>query len=601
MVYSSSMEKLWEVKPTVTSEQLAAFPTLDPVTVQLLVNRGIESSSEAERFLHPEYDTLHDPFLFRDMQKAVDRIISALKEKQSIVLYGDYDVDGVSSLAILFATFRALNVHDNVQIYIPDRYTEGYGMNETAVRSFHQQNVNLIIACDCGSSNVKEIAAANELGMDVIVVDHHKQPPEVPAAYAMLNPVFLEESYPFKKLCSGGVAYKLATALLRSLSYGKDMLDKPLPEGWEKWLLDFVALSTIADMMQLVGENRTLVTYGLKVLRKSRRLGLQQLARAAGATLAQATTGTVGFHFAPRLNAAGRLKHANSAFQLLITEDAQEARQLADELHSTNKDRQELTMKILDEAVQQIPTDDLPVLLVAKGEGWSSGVVGLVAGRLKEKFHRPALAISMTEDKVVGSGRSISGLDITQALVESREHLAHFGGHPMACGFTVLSPKALEPFITSMQTIAERELQTEHLVPKLIIDAEIPLQTVTWDLQMSLEQLEPYGMGNPEPVLCSRNVAVQEVRTVGSDKQHLRLVLADEKGGTHQAIGFRLGSKIDELKQGSVIDCIFRLTINEWNGRRDLQVEIIAIRETARSIALSESSGTSQTSVVRYD
>ncbi len=582
MVYYVPMEKLWEVKPTVTREQLANFPTLDQVVAQLLVNRGIETSEDAEKFLHPDYNELHDPFLFRDMQKAVDRISSALKEKQSIVLYGDYDVDGVSALAVLFSTFRALKAIENVQIYIPDRYTEGYGMNETAVRSFHQQSVKLIIACDCGSSNAQEIALANKLGMDVIVVDHHKQPPEVPASFAMLNPVFLDEPYPFKKLCSGGVAFKLATALLRALAYGKGMLDKPLPEGWEKWLLDYVALSTIADMMQLVGENRTLVTYGLKVLQKSRRLGLQQLARAAGTKLAQATTGMVGFHFAPRLNAAGRLKHANSALQLLITEDPQEARQLADELHTTNKERQDLTMKILNEAVKQIPEDDLPVLLVAKGDGWSSGVVGLVAGRLKEKFHRPALAISVMDNKIVGSGRSMTGLDITQALVESHEHLAHFGGHPMACGFTVLSPEALEPFITSMQKVAERELKEEHLVPKISIDAEIPFHGVQWELQANLEQLEPYGIGNPEPMFLARHCTVQEVRTVGTDKQHLRLVLMDEKGGTHQAIWFRLGAWAEKLKQGSVVDCVFRPTINEWNGHRDLQVEIVDIKESKK-------------------
>ncbi len=579
MLYYRPMEKLWEVKPTITPAQLAALPTLDPIVAQLLVNRGIETSEEADLFLHPDYETLHDPFLFSAMHKAVDRITLAIKEKQSIVLYGDYDVDGVSALSVLFATFRALKVHDTVQVYIPDRYNEGYGMNEAAVESFHNQKVDLIIACDCGSSNVKEIALANTYGIDVIVVDHHKQPPEVPAAHAMLNAVFEAETYPFKKLCSGGVAYKLVTALLRSLSYGKDMLEKPLPEGWEKWLLDYVALSTIADMMQLVGENRTLVTYGLHVLKKSKRLGLQELARAAGTTLAQATPGTVGFHFAPRLNAAGRIKHANSAFQLLTTEDPSEAKTLAEELHSTNKDRQDLTAKILDEAVKQIPADDLPVLLVAKGEGWSSGVVGLVAGRLKEKFHRPALAISITDDKIVGSGRSVTGLDITQALVESRNNLAHFGGHPMACGFTVLSPESLEPFILSMQKVAERELQAEQLVPKLNVDAEVAFPLVNWELQSHVAQLEPYGMGNPEPTFLAKHCTVQEVKTVGADKKHLRLVLMDENGGTHQAIGFRLGSRIDELKQGSVVDCVFRLTINEWNGHRDLQMEILDLKK----------------------
>lgn len=579
MLYSTSMEQRWEVRPPVTKEQLAALPTLDPIVAQLLVNRGIATSEEADLFLHPDYETLHDPFLFVDMQKAVDRISSAIKAKQSIVLYGDYDVDGVSALSVLFATFRALKVQDNVQVYIPDRYNEGYGMNEAAVETFHTQKVDLIIACDCGSSNTKEIALANSFGIDVIVVDHHKQPPEVPAAYAMLNPVFAAETYPFKKMCSGGVAYKLATALLRSLQYGKDMLDKPLPEGWEKWLLDYVALSTIADMMQLVGENRTLVTYGLQVLKKSKRLGLQELARAAGTTLAQAAPGTVGFHFAPRLNAAGRIKHANSAFQLLTTEDPKEARELADELHSTNKERQELTAKILDEAIKQIPADDLPVLLVAQGEGWSSGVVGLVAGRLKEKFHRPALAISITDDKIVGSGRSVTGLDITQALVESRDHLAHFGGHPMACGFTVLSPESLEPFLLSMQKVAERELQAEQLVPKLNVDAEVAFPSVNWELQANVAQLEPYGMGNPEPTFLVKNCTVQEVKTVGADKKHLRLVLLDEQGGTHQAIGFRLGMWVDELQQGSVVDCVFRITINEWNGHRDLQMEVVDIKK----------------------
>lgn len=573
--------KRWMFQAKPTEDLAKEFPQFSPLLLQLLANRGLSTRAEVEQFLRPSFDEhVHDPFLFRMMERAVDRLRRAIKEKEHIRLFGDYDVDGVSALAILFATLRDLAV-DKVSVAIPDRYKDGYGLNEAAVRSAASDGVKLLLTCDCGTSNVQEVALAAELGIDVIIVDHHQQPQSLPDAYAMLNPALLYENYPWKKLCSGGVAFKLAVALLRREDYGKARLPKPLPHGWEKWLLDLVALATVADMMPLLGENRTLVKHGVTVLRKTRRVGLQALATVMDTPIEKVSAGSIGFQIAPRLNAAGRLKNARTAFDLLTTTNPERAAVLAAELQRTNQERQRLTETVFQEALGQLDGRIASKLLVAHGKGWSSGVIGLVAGKLKELFHRPVLAIGEEGGKLVGSGRSVAGFDITKALGESRKFLLKFGGHSMACGFTVLSPDHLEGFLASMSTIADRELSGDDLQPMLNVDAEISLNDITWALQEILDQLQPYGSAVPEPVFASRGLKVLQSEHVGRDGKHLRLRFVDPAQRVGRAIGFGWGEWAERLQTGELVDLAYHVAVNEWNGNRELQLTIVDIQPSS--------------------
>lgn len=574
------MERRWVIAPPIDDALKTQFPDLDPVVLQLLYNRGRTTQALMDEFLMPDYSQdVHDPYLLRDMKKAIDRIVEAVEKKEKIMIFGDYDVDGVSSVSVLVWTFRDLHI-PNVDVYLPDRYSEGYGLNIPAVEEFAKNGVSLLITCDCGTSNVAEIAKANELGIDVIVVDHHKKAPEVPKAFAILNPFFDEETYPEKKLCSTGIAFKLATALFQKLEYGKTLFEKPLPAGWEKWLLDLVAVATIADMMPILGENRTLVKHGLTVLKKSKRVGLKALSQVMGTPLEKISSGTIGFQIGPRLNAAGRLKHANAALQLLTTEDIPEALQLAQELNTTNTERQQVTQKLFAEALAQQPEGDVPALISAVGSGWPSGVVGLVAGRLKETFHRPALAIGRAGDKLVGSGRSVGSFDITAALVESKDYLEHFGGHPMACGFTLKSSDALEPFLASMRKIAERELTDLDRSPEQRIDALITLAQADWNLAETVERFDPFGLAAPEPIFATQNVQLSSLQRMGKDQKHLRLLLS-ENGATKKAVAFGFGEASAQWDPTLCYDVAYHVGVNEWNGNRELQLQIVDIRPSS--------------------
>lgn len=571
------MQKRWLIQPQLTDDTREQFPDLDPILLQLLVNRGLTEPSVMREFLLPKYDEhLVDGSRFQDMEKATTRIGTALKNKETIALFGDYDVDGVSAVAIFALTFRAL-AHEKFIPYIPDRYEEGYGLNKAAIQKLHDQGATLLLASDCGTSQVDEIAFANSLGMEVIVVDHHQQPKTLPAAYAFLNPAFPGSTYPTKNLCSTGVAWKVAQCLLRHVRYGADMLETPLPDGWEKWLLDLVAVATVADMVPLVGENRTLTKHGLLVLKKGRRVGFQALAEVMRTPLASVTAQTISFQIAPRLNAAGRLKHARSALTLLLTESLEEAKRIASELNVTNVERQVVTDKLYQEALAQVPKE-LPMMVVAHGEGWTSGVIGLVAGKLKEAYWRPALAIGREGEKIVGSGRSIAGFDITKALAEAQQYLARFGGHPMACGFTVQSLEALPPFVKTMQDIAARDLAEKDLTPEITVDTTIPLKRVDWQLRLLIDQCSPFGAGAPEPTFASMNVELIDAVRVGPDGKHLRVRMRDREGKEVSAIGFRMGERGDAFHAGQFIDCAYHVTERFWNGQRELTLQLVDLR-----------------------
>jgi single-stranded-DNA-specific exonuclease len=572
--------KRWAYHTPETKEIERSLPELPPRLIRLLANRGLTEVEDINAFLRASYDEhSHDPACFRDMGKATERIVRAITQREPMLLYGDYDVDGVSALAVLARTLRALG-HTQHTVYIPDRYTEGYGLQSEVLNEFRKKGVRVCIACDCGTTNVPEITQANEQGMDVILVDHHAATGALPPAYAILNPVLAGESYPFQRLCSTGVAFKLAQSLLRARAY-QTLDGARLPHGWEKWLVDLVALATVADMVPLVGENRVFVKHGIRVMKKTKHIGLRALLSVMRVTPDHITTTTIGFHIAPRLNAAGRLKHANLAFLLLTTTDAHDARRYAEELHRMNSERQQLTDRVLREAIDVTKTSEPRNIVVTYGEGWPSGVIGLVAGRLKDIYHRPVLAVGIDHDTIVGSGRSIPGFDITRAITEASASLEKFGGHPMACGFTVRSREELLEFFDQMTAIADRELATHDFTPEISIDEELRLEEVSWELEGILEQMEPFGVGVPQPIFTTKNLRVLSAELVGQEGKHLRLRFANAEHVAGRAIGFGFGEWFLRLSPGDRVDVAYRVSAREWNGTRELQCVLVDIQPHA--------------------
>lgn len=579
------MDKTWVVLEPASPEFYEQFPQLEPAVADLLYRRGIRTQEAIDEFLNPDYgQDQHDPFLFREMKTAVQRILDAISRQETITIHGDYDADGLSGAVILHTTIEYLG-GQHINVYLPDREREGYGLNENTVRYLYTGGTKLIITCDCGISNAEEIDQARGLGMDVIVTDHHAQKNRLPNAI-LLHPKVDGETYPFKDLAGGGVAFKLAQGLLRTAAQGADVDTKARHEAFEKWLLDMVAISSVADMVPLVGENRTLVKYGLTVLSKARRPGLRAVLSKAGlwplkrGKEAVMTTTDIGFVIAPRLNAAGRVEHANTAFAAVMAKDPAQAAVLAEKLEETNKLRQQMTEKILAEAKQQIGQVDKsePRVLVAYDPSWSIGVAGLIASRLMDQYHLPVFVLGQINGQIAGSGRSADGFDCTQALDATKDLYAKYGGHKNACGLTLAGNEKLEEFKRRMNEYAKETMKPEHIVPKMHIDAEVPVSRIQWGFFDVLSRFEPFGMGNAQPKFVSRNVEVVEVAGVGADKSHLRLVLTHDHKLYRKAIAFRKGEWASRLKPGHKIDVVYHVEVNEWNGNRELQLHVLDLR-----------------------
>lgn len=577
---SSASGKQWVLRPAAPPSLITSYPELHPYLVQVLFHRGITEQTQIDAFLNLDYGRdVHDPFLFQNMERAVDRIISAINHQEKIMVYGDYDADGVTSSVILVEALRMLGADPG--IYIPYRKTEGYGLNPKAVQECNDQGINLIVTLDCGTTNRDEVALANELGMDVIIVDHHQKPPELPDAYAIVNSSFPDEPYPFRHLTSGGLAYKVATALLMRTEYGATLTaPKEIKPGVEKWWLELVAISTVTDMAPLIGENRVLVHFGMTVLRKTRRVGLQALYATMRVDPSQTDTFTIGFQIGPRLNAAGRLNHASAAYQLLITTDESEAQKFAQELHETNQSRQRLTSQMVDAAIAQIGDVGDRKILFAFDPSWEIGVVGLVAGKLTNKFHLPALVMGMSGDDVIGSGRSIPAYNIVEALQSVAGHLGKFGGHPQACGFTLRTANDREPFLRDIAAHAAQALAGIETKTPLEIDAEIELERVDWPLVEALESLEPFGIGNERPLFVARGIEIADIQTVGTDGKHLKMMVRHNGQTIHKTIGFAFGSWAQRVRIGERIDVVFEIGINEWNGRKETQLKIVDLKKS---------------------
>lgn len=528
---------------------------------RLLVSRGVHNEMEAERFLHPDLNQMHDPYLLLGMKEAVPRIRQAIEREEHILIYGDYDADGVSSTSLMIHLMRHLGA--SYDIYIPHRSNEGYGLHNHALDWAHQQGVTLVITVDTGISAVEQIAYASTLGIEVIVTDHHEPPEILPEAYTLINPKLPECPYPFKGLAGAGVALKLAQALIGEV-----------PGEW----MEIAAIGTVADLMPLEGENRVIVSYGIESMRGSRLPGVSALLEISGVDQSQVTSINIAFAMAPRINASGRLDHAGRAVSLLTTEDLDEAHTLAGQLDLLNRERQQVVEGILQEATAQLErkielnAGAVPDVIVLAGEGWNVGVVGIVASKLLERYYRPTLILGIDAQSGVckGSARSIDGLDIYEALTACKDSMDHYGGHPAAAGMT-LHRNQLEELERGLNEFAAAILTEEDFVPQRLADDECCISDVPLKVIQEIDRLQPFGMSNPSPRFVFRNVTVKETRTMGREKRHLKLVL-EQEGQQLETVAFGKGALAEFLPVGSMIDVMGELSINEWNGMRKPQL-----------------------------
>ncbi len=552
------------------AERLSRELGLEPLAARVLACRGLGDPGDAGKFLAPRLADLPDPFRMGGMAAAVDAIQRALEAGQRIALYGDYDVDGVTSAALLAGFLREVGA--DVVTYVPHRLVEGYGLNTAAVRRLVEQGARLLVSLDCGITSVAEVRAAAELGAPTVVVDHHTVPVELPSAAAILNPHQPGCGYPYRPLAAVGVTFCLAMALRKRLR-DAGWFGAARPEPNLRAALDLVALGTVADVVPLTGVNRIMVRWGLDELARTRRPGLRALMRIAGIPEGSAVTaGQVGFRLAPRINAAGRLDDAARGVQLLLEPDARRAVSLAEELDRENRARQQIEREILEQATAQA---DACVQAGARGlvlaaESWHPGVVGIVASRIVERFHRPAVLVGLSGGTGKGSGRSIEGFHLYEALAHCSAHLGRFGGHRHAAGLT-LDAAALPRFREAFEAYARERLGDEDLVPRCRIEGRLAAGDVSERAARSLERLAPFGAGNPEPLFALR-ARPQRARTVGASGSHLKLTF----GAGVDAIGFSLGERLS-LCSGEV-EAAVTLGFDDWDGTRRVQLRIRDLR-----------------------
>ena len=570
------LAKRWEMAPSDPrmAHKFAAALLIRPLAAHLLTTRGITSIEEARAFLNPSLQHLHDPFLMRGMSQAVERLFRGINARESIVIYGDYDVDGMTATSVLRWFFRDIGL--SVPYYLPHRMREGYGLNAEAVQKLASQGTHVLITVDCGITGIEEVQLARRLGMDVIVTDHHQVPPTLPDAVAVLNPHQPECPYPAKELAGVGIAFKLVMALRARLRQ---------ESGWAQRLpnlrrhLDLVALGTVADVAPLIGENRILVRHGLQELTQSQKLGVQMLKRVAKVDEQTIGPRQVGFTLAPRLNATGRLAAAKAGVELLLSDNEARAEKLARYLDTVNRERQVVQAQIYTEAKAAIEAqggmDDCGAIVLAS-DRWHPGVVGIVASKLVEEYGRPTVLIGLDGETGKGSGRSIVAFHLYNALVTCSGHLIGFGGHEHAAGIRIHRDQ-VATFREALNRVALSQLSAADYAPVLRIDAEIRLEEVDDVLVEFLEQLEPYGESNPQPLFLARAVeVVGEPTLVGKEQQHLRMVVRSGNA-VLKAIGFGLGGRHGEAKGGR-LDIVFTAQRQEWNGRSERQLVLRDLR-----------------------
>ena len=557
--------KLWVFRPidSVLRSRVSQSLSISSATASLLLGRGVTTVDQAAQWMAPAQS--HDPFLIPDMERAVDRLHPAMQRREKICFYGDYDVDGMSATSIYLSFFRGRGA--DVRAYVPHRLREGYGLNEEAVRTLAAEGNSLLVTSDCGTTSHHEIAVANQLGLDVVVTDHHQSDASMPSALAVMNPHRHDAQYPFHGLCSGGLAYKVAQAYEMKYGAGTVPLDT---------LLDLVALATIADVVPLQDENRLFVREGLAHISRGARCGIRALKRVAG-IVKECSAETIAFKLGPRLNAAGRLDHAIKGVRLLTTESEREAKILAEELEQLNQARREIESDIVREAVEQAESRELSGGLVLSSRRWHLGVVGIVAARVMERFHRPTIVIAIGENGIgKGSARTVPGFDLYQALTACRDLLIAFGGHPSAAGVTIQEDQ-LPEFTERFSALAEQWIRETKSVPTLHVDSEVRLNEVTMQLLQEIGTLHPFGAGNPEPTFAVRGLNIVTARVVGD--KHLKMTVRQGGSLPFDSIGFGMKSLEDHgLSLKTPVDVAFTPELNHWNGYDRIQLRIRDIR-----------------------
>ncbi|WP_373113753.1 single-stranded-DNA-specific exonuclease RecJ [Streptococcus mitis] len=551
----------WQFSPQVEDAdftKIAKSVGLSSEVACLLFQRGIKDESSLKKFLEPSLEDLHDPYLLHDMDKAVDRIRQAIEQGELILVYGDYDADGMTSASIVKESLEQLGAE--CLVYLPNRFTDGYGPNASVYKYFiGQQGVSLIVTVDNGVAGHEAIDLAQSMGVDVIVTDHHSMPEVLPDAYAIVHPEHPEADYPFKHLAGCGVAFKLACALLEEVQVE---------------LLDLVAIGTIADMVSLTDENRIMVQYGLEVLRNTQRIGLQELFEIAGISSSDITEETVGFQLAPRLNALGRLADPNPAIDLLTGFDDEEVHEIALMIQEKNEERKEIVQSIYEEA-KSLVDPNKSVQVLAK-EGWNPGVLGIVAGRLLEELGQTVIVLNIEDGRAKGSARSIEAVNIFEALDPHRSIFLAFGGHAGAAGMT-LEVEQLDALSEILETYVKDKGIAAKGKSRLYLDEELDLESLSLDTVKSFEKLAPFGMDNQKPVFYIRDFQVENARSMGAGDSHLKLKIS--KGTANfEVVAFGQGAKATEFAQTKQLELAVTLSVNQWNGQTTLQLMMVDAR-----------------------
>lgn len=560
----------WTLKPdtdTSTVSQLSKELSIDTILAKLLVQRGVKTFEEAKKFFRPSLEDLHDPFYMKDMDLAVSRIQEALENDENILVYGDYDVDGTTAVSLVSSYLKTIS--PNIATYIPDRYDEGYGISYQGIDFAADNDFSLIIALDCGIKAIEKIAYAKKKNIDFIICDHHKPGNTIPKAVAVLNPKRADCSYPYNELCGCGIGFKLIQALASKRGQTLEDLIS---------YLDLVATAIAADIVPITGENRTLTYFGLQVINSIPRNGIKALIQQLKKK--QLTITDVVFIIAPRINAAGRMKHGNYAVELLTESNFENALAFAEEIHTFNSERKELDKKITNEALRQIDeaNEQQNFSTVVYSETWHKGVIGIVASRLIETFYRPTLVFTKSGDKLAASARSVKGFDVYNALEQCSEYIEQFGGHKYAAGLTLL-PENYQNFKAKFEEVVKNSISKEQLTPEISIDSEIELTDITPKFFRILQQMAPFGPQNMKPVFKTSSVRDNGYgKKVGADQSHLKLNIiygADKK--TYNAIGFGLGDKLKDVE--NEFDIAYSLEENEWNGYKSIQLVLKDLRK----------------------
>lgn len=542
--------------------RLAKEANISPSFASILIERGIETKEDAKVFLNPrENQPFHDPFLMKDMDKGVARIIKAIENEEKIIVFGDYDVDGITATSILTHTLRKLGA--DVDFYIPSREKEGYGLNVDALKNLHKDGAKLIVTVDCGIAGIEEVKAVKDF-LDIVVTDHHIPAATLPEAVAVINPHREDCPYPDKNLAGVGVSFKLCQALYKKIK-NEEFADD----------LEFVALGTVADIVPLIGENRKLVTLGLKVLQDSKKIGINALIEVSCLAGRDIGTGQVGFALAPRLNAAGRIGHAKDGVRLLLSEDKEEAAAIAEDLDNSNSERQEIEKAILKEAEEKLSGIDLSKMhsIVLDGENWHPGVIGIVASRLVDAYYLPTIIISHQGDEGKGSCRSIKALHMHDALLANSEHLLGFGGHSQAAGLTIKISE-IEAFRAAFDEYVANALKPEDYTQTVDLAAIIEPDDLTENFINELQLLEPFGMGNPKPIFGAKNLVGKNLRIMGKEREHLSFTLG--KNGNRTALAWGKSEYFDVVSREKINIC-YNAQLSEWQGMKNIELVINSI------------------------